>query len=408
MSFILKGVNIYKDGSFAKGGFSIDIDQAPMTGYFSDITVTSDGIYVFPGFADVHVHLREPGFSYKETIRSGSKAAARGGYTAVCSMPNLNPVPDSMENLKVQLDLIARDSCIRVYPLGSITEDQRGENLSDMCNLAPYVVGFSDDGYGVQDVGLMREAMVLSKSLNKIIVAHCEDTTYEPGDPRSEWKEVERDILLSQETGCSLHICHVSSSVSVELIRQAKKSGIDVTCETAPHYLLLDNNMVMDNGNWKMNPPIRSKSDKEALLEGTTDGTIDMIATDHAPHSASEKNRSFSDSLNGIVGMECAFPVLYAYLVKQGILPLKQLIYLMSISPRERFSLDLSTTDFTIFDLNAEYKVDSSHFLSQGRSTPFNGWEVNGKCIMTVLDGKVAWHEKQRVAWHEKQKEVEL
>jgi dihydroorotase len=409
MSFSFKGVNMYKDHGFIKGEVSIHSNsRVSISEDLLDTTVDADGIYVLPGFADVHVHLREPGFSYKETIISGSRAAASGGYTTVCTMPNLNPVPDSMENLKVQLDIIESDSCINIRPFGSISEGQQGKRLADMSSIAPYVAGFSDDGYGVQDSGLMREAMAYAKSLNKIIAAHCEDTAYEPADPRSEWKEVERDILLSMDTGCPLHICHVSSASSIELVRQAKKSGIDVTCETAPHYLILDNSMVMDNGNWKMNPPIRDKSDKEALLEGLTDGTIDMIATDHAPHSASEKNRSFAESLNGIVGLECAFPVLYTYLVKRGVLSLEQLVYLMSISPRKRFSLAMSATDFTVFDLNAEYTVDSNHFLSLGRSTPFNGWNVNGKCMLTVVGGEIAFNYKRKVHRTMNERYIEL
>ena len=362
---------------------------------------------IFPGFCDVHVHFREPGFSYKETIATGSRAAARGGYTAVCTMPNLNPVPDRVENLDVQRRLIEETACIHIYPYGAITVGEQGEALSDLEGMAPDVVGFSDDGRGVQSDDLMRQAMLRAKALGKPIVAHCEVNSLlrggyiHDGDyakshghrgicSESEWGQIARDLQLVKETGCAYHVCHVSAKESVALIRKAKAEGLDVTCETGPHYLVMDDSALQEDGRFKMNPPLRGKEDREALIQGIEDGTIDMIATDHAPHSAEEKSRGLEKSAFGIVGIETAFPILYTYLVKPGILSLNKLLALLCVNPRRRFGLPLGT-DYSIWDLNAAYPIDPEDFLSKGRATPFAGWQVNGKCIATVCDGKLAY-----------------
>ena len=362
---------------------------------------------IFPGFCDVHVHFREPGFSYKETIATGSRAAARGGYTAVCTMPNLNPVPDSVENLEVQRRLIGETACIHVYPYGAITVGEQGEVLSDLEGMAPGVVGFSDDGRGVQSDDRMRQAMLRAKALGKPIVAHCEVNSLlrggyiHDGDyakahghrgicSESEWGQVARDLQLVKETGCAYHVCHVSAKESVALIRKAKAEGLDVTCETGPHYLVMDDSDLQEDGRFKMNPPLRGKEDREALIQGILDGTIDMIATDHAPHSAEEKSRGLEKSAFGIVGIETAFPILYTYLVKPGILSLNKLLELLCVNPRRRFGLPLGT-DYSVWDLNATYTIDPEDFLSKGRATPFTGWQVSGKCIATVCDGKLVY-----------------
>ena len=362
---------------------------------------------IFPGFCDVHVHFREPGFSYKETIATGSRAAARGGYTAVCTMPNLNPMPDSVENLRVQRRLIEETACIHVYPYGAITVCEQGEALSDLEGMAPDVVGFSDDGRGVQSYDLMRQAMLRAKALGKPIVAHCEVNSLlrggyiHDGDyakahghrgicSESEWGQIARDLQLVKETGCAYHVCHVSAKESVALIRKAKTEGLDVTCETGPHYLVMDDSDLQEDGRFKMNPPLRGKEDREALIQGILDGTIDMIATDHAPHSAEEKSRGLEKSAFGIVGIETAFPILYTCLVKPGILSLNKLLELLCVNPRRRFGLPLGT-DYSIWDLNAAYPIDPKDFLSKGRATPFAGWQVNGKCIATICDGKLVY-----------------
>ena len=362
---------------------------------------------IFPGFCDVHVHFREPGFSYKETIATGSRAAARGGYTAVCTMPNLNPVPDSVENLRVQRRLIEETACIHVYPYGAITIGEQGEALSDLEGMAPDVVGFSDDGRGVQSDDMMRQAMLRAKALGKPIVAHCEVNSLlrggyiHDGDyakahghrgicSESEWGQIARDLQLVKETGCAYHVCHVSAKESVALIRKAKAEGLDVTCETGPHYLVMDDSDLQEDGRFKMNPPLRGKEDREALIQGILDGTIDMIATDHAPHSAEEKSRGLEKSAFGIVGIETAFPILYTCLVKPGILSLNKLLELLCVNPRRRFGLPLGT-DYSIWDLNAAYPIDPEDFLSKGRATPFAGRQVSGKCIATICDGKLVY-----------------
>ncbi len=359
---------------------------------------------VLPGFCDVHVHFREPGFSYKETILSGTRAAARGGYTAVCTMPNLNPVPDSPETLQPQLDAIEKDARIAVYPYGAITKGEKGEVLADLEAMAPKVVGFSDDGRGVQSPLLMEQAMRKARELGKLIVAHCEDNSLLRGgyihDGRyardhghrgicseSEWGPIARDLELAAKTGASYHVCHISTKESVEIIRQAKKSGVDVTCETGPHYLVMDDSMLREEGRFKMNPPLRSKDDREALVEGLRDGTIDMIATDHAPHSAEEKSRGLQGSAFGVVGLETAFPILYTCLVRPGLLPMDRLLAALVTNPRNRFGIPMGN-DFSVWDLNAQYQIDPGDFLSQGKATPFEGWQVFGRCMATFWDGK--------------------
>ena len=386
-----------------------DLDKA-VSDYltFSDVIkgYNCSDFTVFPGFCDVHVHFREPGFSYKETIYSGSMAGARGGYTAVCTMPNLNPVPDSKENLGIQLAEIEKQAKINVYPYGSISVGQKGEQLSDMEGMEK-AIAFSDDGRGIQSESMMRSAMEKAKSLNKMIVAHCEDNALLFGGyihdgeyakanghkgicSESEYGPIARDLKLAKETGCSYHVCHISTKESVELIRNAKKEGVDVTCETAPHYLVMDDSDLKEEGRFKMNPPLRSKADREALIEGICDGTIDMIATDHAPHSAEEKGKGLQGSAFGIVGLETAFPIVYTYLVQKGIITLEKAIELLSENPAKRFNIPIDNS-FSIWNLNEIYKIDPKDFLSMGKATPFEGWEVNGKCHLTVCDGNVVY-----------------
>ena len=369
--------------------------------------VSFQGCTILPGFCDVHVHFREPGFSYKETIASGCQAAARGGYTDVCTMPNLNPVPDSAEHLQVQLDAIQRSACIGVHPYGAISVGEQGQSLSSMAELAPQVAAFSDDGRGVQDEELMRQAMQQAKSLGKLIAAHCEVNSLLRGGyihdgayarahghrgicPESEYAQIARDLRLAEETGCSYHVCHISTKESVQLIRQAKARGVDVTCETAPHYLVLDETDLQEDGRFKMNPPLRSPEDRQALLEGIQDGTIDMIATDHAPHSREEKARGLEHSAFGIVGLETAFPVLYTKLVLPGTIPLSRLVELLCTAPRARFCIP--ENGFSVWDLNRSEPVQPETFCSQGRATPFAGWMLQGKCLATVSHGQVVWH----------------
>ena len=362
---------------------------------------------LLPGFCDVHVHFREPGFSYKETIASGSRAAAAGGYTAVCTMPNLDPVPDSAEHLKAQQDIIDRDAVIGVYPYGAITVGERGEALSDMAGMAEGVIAFSDDGRGVQSYDMMRAAMREAKRLGKLIVAHCEvnellrggyihDGAYAAAHghkgicSESEWRQIERDIALAKETGCGYHVCHISTKESVALIRAAKAEGVDITCETAPHYLLLDETDLQEDGRFKMNPPLRSPADRAALIEGVLDGTIDMVATDHAPHSAEEKAKGLAGSAFGIVGLETSFPLLYTGLVRSGILTLNALLRLLVTNPRRRFGLPPGN-EFSVWDLNERYTIDPEAFLSKGRATPFAGREVFGRCCLTVYGSETVY-----------------
>ena len=375
---------------------------------FSDSVIDISGKYIFPGFADVHVHLREPGFSYKETVASGTLAGAAGGYTALCTMPNLNPAPDSIENLKLQLDIIERDASIAVIPFGTITVGEKGETLSDMDGMSPDVCGFSDDGRGVQDPEMMIAAMEKAAALGKIISAHCEDNSLlrggyiHDGDyakahghrgicSESEWGPIARDIELVKKTGCAYHVCHISTKESVDIIRRAKAEGVNITCETGPHYLTLCDGDLQEHGRFKMNPPLRSASDRDALIEGLIDGTIDMIATDHAPHSDEEKGRGLEKSAMGVVGLETAFPVLYTKLVKTGVIKLEELVYLMSEAPRTRFDIE-TDVGFTVFDLDECYKINPDEFKTMGRATPFEDMTVYGKCLMTVYDGKVVYN----------------
>jgi dihydroorotase len=413
MNLVFKNGSVFQNGAFHEAGiFVSDGVFVSQTGIpVSEYDCSS--YFLFPGLVDVHVHLREPGFFYKETIRTGTLAAAHGGYTTICSMPNLSPAPDTAEHLEEQLAIIRRDAAVQVLPYGAITQGEQGRQLSDMEAMAPYVVGFSDDGKGVQDADMMRAAMKKAKALGKPIVAHCEDERLLRGGyihdgayarahghrgicSESEWGQIKRDLALVRETGCAYHICHISTKESVALIRQAKRDGLDVTCETAPHYLLLDDSMLQEDGRFKMNPPIRDKSDREALLEGLCDGTIDMIATDHAPHSAEEKSRGLEKSLMGIVGLETAFPLLYTYLVRPGILSLEKLMVLMHDAPCRRFGIHRHleaghAADLTVFDLNRESVIDPESFLSMGHSTPFAGYPVAGACLMTVANGKIVW-----------------
>jgi len=371
----------------------------------------NDKYFLLPGFCDVHVHFREPGFLYKETVKTGCESAARGGYTAVATMPNLNPVPDCMEKLQVQLDAIEKDASINVIPYGAITVNEAGKEFADLEGIADKVIAFSDDGRGVQDENMMREAMLRAKKLGKIIAAHCEDNSLlhkgyiHDGDyarehghrgicSESEWGQIERDLRLAEETGCAYHVCHISTKESVELIRKAKARGVDVTCETGPHYLVLDDSFLQENGRFKMNPPLRAREDREALVEGILDGTIDMIATDHAPHSAEEKGRGLENSAFGVVGLECAFSVMYTHFVKTGLMSLERLVELMAINPRKRFGIPMGN-EFSLWDLDAEYSVDPAEFLSKGRATPFEGMKVSARCVLTVCGENVVYKAKE-------------
>lgn len=421
MNYLLSGAYVY-DGIgfpqkdiFIKDGVVADIagEIKPASGV---PLFQLNNCFVFPGLIDVHVHLREPGFFYKETIKSGTMAAAHGGYTSVCAMPNLDPVPDSAEHLKMQTDIISRDAVVRVYPYGSITVKEMQIEISDMSALAENVVAFSDDGVGVSGEDMMYRAMMTAKGLQKMIVAHCEDLSLIRGkavhdgeyahrigiqgiSSESEWRQVERDLSLVRQTGCEYHVCHVSTRESVELIRRAKADGLPVSCETAPHYLTLCDEDMYDEGGFRMNPPLRSAEDKNALIDGIRDGTIEIIATDHAPHSVEEKSMGLMNSLNGIVGLETSFPVLYTKLVKTEVITLEKLIELLHVNPSKRFKIGSplkigERADLTVFDLDTEYEIDPADFLSKGRSTPFEGWKVFGKCLLTMSGGKIAYKDE--------------
>ncbi len=416
MKALFRGARIYENGMMKTQDVVFDgVSLSAFTGDLSSFSssLIFDNIAILPGFCDVHVHLREPGFSYKETIESGSSAAAHGGYTAVLTMPNLNPAPDSREGLDAQLAAIRRGAEIAVIPYGTITKGSLGEELSDMEEIAPDVVAFSDDGKGVQSDDMMRSAMLRARSLGKMIVAHCEDNSLLCGgyihDGRyarehghkgicseSEWRQIARDIELLRDTGAAYHVCHVSTKESVEIIRHAKAEGIDITCETAPHYLTLDDSVLEEDGRFKMNPPLRDASDREALIAGLLDGTVDMIATDHAPHSFEEKSRGLEGSLMGVVGIETAFPVIYTELVKKGIITLERAVELLSVKPRERFGIQ-TDVGFTVFDLGEEYTVDPERFLSKGRSTPYKDARVYGKCLATVYSGKAVYLDEELI-----------
>ena len=399
---IIKNAMVFRNNVFKTEDYFLNVPDTARVSFDN----SSDNIYVFPAFCDVHVHFREPGFSYKETIYSGSRSAARGGYSDVCTMPNLDPVPDCYESIMEQRKIIERDAAVNVHPYASVTVGEKGEKLSDFDALSPLCIAFSEDGRGVQSEDMMRAAMIKAKSLGKIIAAHCEDNSLLNGGyihdgeyarlhghrgicSESEWRPIERDIRLAKDTGCAYHVCHISCRESVELIRRAKADGVDITCETAPHYLVMNDMMLEEDGRFKMNPPIRSEDDRLALIEGIKDGTIDMIATDHAPHSAEEKSRGLEKSLMGVVGLETAFPVLYTYLVKEGIISLEKLIELMSVNPRKRFHI--KDSGICVYDLGKEYAIDPNEFETKGRSTPFSGRKVYGENIMTVIGGKIAW-----------------
>ena len=418
MKVLLKGAKIFINGKFENT--NVEIIDNKITNISDENDATSfdkvyelNNHYILPGLVDVHTHLREPGFEYKETIETGTMAGAKGGYTSLCAMPNLNPVPDTIENLRKELDIIKRDAKIHVYPYGSITKGEKGEVLADFKDMANDAIAFSDDGHGVQSELVMLKAMEEANKLGKMIVAHCEDNSLLNGGyihdgeyakihnhkgicSESEWGPIKRDIELSRKTGCHYHVCHVSTKESVELIRKAKAEGVNITCETGPHYLVLNDMQLQEDGRFKMNPPIRSEEDRLALIEGIKDGTIDLIITDHAPHSKEEKSKGLAGSAMGIVGLEVAFPVLYTNLVKTNIISMERLVELMNTNARKIFKIGTEikvgeTADITVFDLNQEYDIDSSDFVSKGRATPFDGNHVFGKCILTICDGKVVY-----------------
>ena len=419
MSLLLKGGTVYTGDGFVNADVLVDegriVSVSPSISQEGASVIELQDQLIVPGFVDVHVHLREPGFSYKETVYSGTSAAAAGGYTAVCAMPNLKPVPDSVENLEVELQAIRKNAKIRVYPYGAITVGQKGEEMADLEGMAKDVCGFSDDGRGVQRQEMMKAAMAKAKELDKLIVAHCEDESLiTPGwaihdgefcrslglignAPESEWKQVERDIELVREVGCRYHVCHISTKESVELVRKAKAEGLSVTCETGPHYLVLTDMELENDGRFKMNPPIRTAADRDALIAGLLDGTIDCIATDHAPHSAEEKSKGLSGSLNGIVGIETAFPILYTCLVETGIVPLEVILKALCVNPRTIFGLvggriaEGEVADIAVLDLHRLSTIDPTKFRSLGRATPFVGWGVTAAVAMTICGGEIVY-----------------
>lgn len=420
MTILVKNALVYTGDCFKKSDVLIKDTKIVSIGasIFKngvDLTIDAQDKYLIPGFVDVHVHLRQPGFSYKETIKTGAKSAAKGGYTTVCAMPNVEPVPDSVDNIKIQTDLIEKDACIKVYPYASITKGRKGGGeLVDFGSLKNTAVAFSDDGTGVQDKQTMKNAMLECKKIDKIICAHCEVNDLLHGGyihdgeycrlhnhkgicSASEYEQIERDCALAKETGCQYHVCHISTKESVEIIRNAKKDGVNVTCETGPHYLTMCDMDLQEDGRFKMNPPIRSQEDRLALLEGVLDGTIDVIATDHAPHSADEKAKGLAKSAMGVVGLETAFAVLYTKLVKTGILPLEKLINMMSVRPREIFGFDGGkieegqVADLALLDLDTKWTVNPDDFETMGRATPFEGWELQGKNILTICEGEIVY-----------------
>ncbi len=420
MNYLLKNAMLPAAGRFRpvdlsiSGGRIVSI-AGGLKSFPGALSIDLHNAVIFPGFSDVHVHLREPGFSYKETVRTGTLAAARGGYTQLCCMPNLAPAPDSRENLEALLSIIRRDAVVDVRPYGTITQGERGEVLADLEAMAPFTAGFSDDGRGVQNPDLMRRAMEEAKRLGKIIAAHCEDNSLLRGGyihdgqyarfhghrgicSESEWGPIARDLRLAEETGCAYHVCHVSTKESVALIREAKARGVDVTCETGPHYLVFNDMDLQDDGRFKMNPPIRSEADRQALIAGLLDGTIDMIATDHAPHSREEKAQGLEKSAMGVVGLETAFAAVYTHLVKPGILSLEKLVDLLHTNPVRRFGGGTTLepgqpANLTAFDLDAVRRVDPEQFQSMGRATPFAGMELYGVCRLTIAAGNIVWRE---------------
>ena len=420
MKILLKNALIFTNEKFEKNNVEVEngviskISGANNEEEF-DKVYDLEGLYLFPGLIDVHTHLREPGFEYKETIETGSMAGAKGGYTSICAMPNLKPTPDCMENLQIELDAIKKDAKINVYPYGTITKGEKGKELADLREMADYVIAFSDDGHGVQSEEMMKEAMKKAKSLNKKIVAHCEDNSLLNGGyihdgeyaklhghkgicSESEWGPIKRDIELSAQTGCHYHVCHISTKESVEIIRQAKKRGVNITCETGPHYLTLNDMDLQEHGRFKMNPPLRAEEDRQALIAGILDGTVDMIITDHAPHSEEEKSKGLQASSMGVVGLEVAFPVLYTNLVKTGVITLEKLLELMNTNPRKIFGIGTEIkvgekADLTVYDLEENYNIDSNTFVSKGKATPFDGNNVYGKCKMTMCGGNIVFAE---------------
>ena len=425
MKKLIKNARVYVEGMFKKLDILIDGEVILKVSRFIEPEAHFDGIifdfhncHVLPGLSDVHVHLRQPGFSYKETIKTGTLAAARGGFTSVCAMPNLNPVPDSLENLRVELDAIERDAIVHVYPYGAITAGEKGEKLADMAAMAPFVKGYSDDGRGVQSEEMMKQAMLEAKRNNRPIVSHCEVEALLTGGcihdgeyaklhghsgitSESEWRQIERDIALLRETGAAYHICHMSAKQSVELVGKAKAEGLDITCETAPHYLAMCDMDIGEDGRFKMNPPIRSAEDRKALVQGIIDGTVDMIITDHAPHSAEEKSKGLEGSSMGVVGLETSFAACYTALVRSDHIRLEKLIDLMHGAPKRRFGIgsDIepgARADLTVFDLERSYTVDPAEFVSLGRATPFEGQVLYGRCLMTMVDGEVVWKESNK------------
>ena len=424
MSLLLKGGTVYTGDGFVNSDVLVEegriVSASPSICQEGASVIELQDQLIVPGFVDVHVHLREPGFSYKETIYSGTSAAAAGGYTAVCAMPNLKPVPDSVENLEVELEAIRKNARIHVYPYGAITVGQKGETLADLAGMAPHVCGFSDDGRGVQRGEMMKAAMAKAKEMDKLIVAHCEDESLiTPGwaihdgefcrslglignAPESEWKQVERDIELVREMGCRYHVCHISTKESVELVRKAKAEGLAVTCETGPHYLVLTDMELENDGRFKMNPPIRTAADRDALIAGLLDGTVDCIATDHAPHSAEEKGKGLAGSMNGIVGIETAFPILYTCLVETGIVPLEVILKALCVNPRTIFGLpggkiaEGEAADMAVLDLHRLWTIDPNNFRSLGRATPFAGWGVTAAVSMTICGGEIVYADLKR------------
>lgn len=420
MNQLIKGTSIYQKGTFRKA------DVLITDGIISEIgnnlsavenaqIINYPDCYVFPGFADVHVHFREPGFSYKETIKNGALTAAKAGYTAVCLMPNLIPAPDSPEHMQEQLDIIERDAVIKCYPYAAITVGRKGRGeMTDFEKLSQYAVAFTDDGTGIQEKELMDKVMKMAAKKKILIAAHCEDESLLNGgyihdgeyarlnghngiSSKSEYAQVERDIRLAEKYGTHYHVCHISCAETVDLVRKAKAKGINVTCETAPHYLTMCDMDIRNEGRFKMNPPIRSARDRDALVEGIADGTIEIIATDHAPHSKNEKRGGLKESLMGVVGLETAFPVLYTELVKKGVITLEKLVELMSVNPRKRFNLDSAeievgaVANLCIWRLNTKYTVNSEDFISTGKATPFEGKDVYGQNLMTILGTETVW-----------------
>ena len=421
---------VLKGGRVFSGGKSFEADVVVCGDRIAEVTpeaailpgdkvVDCRGRWVTAGLVDLHVHLREPGFSSKETIATGTAAAAHGGFTTVCAMPNLEPAPDSLENLRRETEIIERDAVVKVLPYATITRRRAGREIVDFAALKPYVAAFSDDGSGVQDDDMMLAAMRAAAANDCIIAAHCEvnsllhggyihDGAYAAAhghkgiSSESEWRQIERDIKLAEQTGCRYHVCHISTKESVALIRDAKRSGVRITCETGPHYLTMCDADLREEGRFKMNPPIRSAADRDALIEGVQDGTIDVIATDHAPHTAEEKSRGLAGSAMGVVGLETSFAVIYTKLVMAGIISPERMIELMAEAPRRIFTLGGGLAagekaDIAVFDLDNEFTVDPATFLSKGRSTPFEGWRLHGQTILTLVDGRTAYRDDEKI-----------